>query len=222
MRLALIRFAPAVVPVIALALAGLADAAAPAAGGGPVTGTVLSVAPDALVIRTGEMLQVRVLAPPGMQVVENQPMRLADIRPDDFLGTTAAPRDGRLVASEVHVFEEAMRGTGEGHYPWSEPGSTMTNGAVATVTQGAVAGATAAQAGGGLTMTVRYKGGEQQVFVPPDTPVTRVKIVDRARLTVGAKVAVFGQVKDEHTLEANLISLTPPAARPRTAPTTHP
>jgi hypothetical protein len=40
--------------------------------------------------------------------------------------------DGTQKAVEVHVFEESLRGTGEGHYPWDlMPNSTMTNGAVA-------------------------------------------------------------------------------------------
>ena len=39
-------------------------------------------------------------------------------------------------AVEVHVFEESLRGTGEGHYPWDlMPNSTMTNGAVAQQVQ---------------------------------------------------------------------------------------
>ena len=40
--------------------------------------------------------------------------------------------DGTQKAVEVHVFEESLRVTGEGHYPWDlMPNSTMTNGVVA-------------------------------------------------------------------------------------------
>ena len=40
------------------------------------------------------------------------------IQPGSFVGATAAPRvDGTLVASEVHIFPESQRGTGEGHRP---------------------------------------------------------------------------------------------------------
>src|SRR5260370_11575339 len=54
---------------------------------------------------------------------------MADIKPGMFVGTTAMPQaDGSLRAVEVHIFPEAMRGTGEGHRPWDlEPQSTMTN-----------------------------------------------------------------------------------------------
>ena len=35
------------------------------------------------------------------------------------VGVTAMPKaDGSQSALEVHIFPEAMRGTGEGHYPW--------------------------------------------------------------------------------------------------------
>jgi hypothetical protein len=36
--------------------------------------------------------------------------------------------DGSQKAIEVHIFPEAMRGTGEGHYAWDlQADSTMTN-----------------------------------------------------------------------------------------------
>src|SRR6476620_606544 len=44
---------------------------------------------------------------------------LSDIKQGSFVGVTAMPKaDGSQSALEVHIFPEAMRGTGEGHYPW--------------------------------------------------------------------------------------------------------
>src|ERR1051325_3006824 len=44
------------------------------------------------------------------------PATLADVKPGTFIGSGAKPGpDGTLVAMEVHIFPEAMRGTGEGH-----------------------------------------------------------------------------------------------------------
>ena len=53
-----------------------------------------------------------------------------------YVGTTATPQpDGTLLASEVHIFPETLRGSGEGHRPMDTvPGSTMTNATVASVT----------------------------------------------------------------------------------------
>jgi hypothetical protein len=44
------------------------------------------------------------------------------------VGVTAMPQPhGSLSALEVHIFPEAMRGTGEGHYSWDlRPKSTIT------------------------------------------------------------------------------------------------
>ena len=48
-----------------------------------------------------------------------------------YLGTTATKQaDGTFLASEVHVFSEDQRGTGEGHRPLGsapQSGATMTN-----------------------------------------------------------------------------------------------
>ena len=201
---------------VALAISlvfGVAAHAAQPPAPAPVSGTIVSVAKDTLQLRTTEMQQVTVTIGAQTRVVDTVNVTLADIRSGDFLGTTASPVDGRLIASEVHVFDEALRGTGEGHYPWTQPGSTMTNGAVATMTTGAVTTPGTAQKDDiGLTMTVTYKGGQQTVTVPRGTPVTRVAVVDASRLKPGTRVTVFGTPKGDAALEANLISLTPPSA----------
>ena len=59
-----------------------------------------------------------------------------DIGSGKFIGTTTVgERNGALVALEVHIFPDNMRGTGEGHYDWDlRPTSKMTNANVATVT----------------------------------------------------------------------------------------
>ncbi|MGC2217587.1 MAG: hypothetical protein WA645_07975, partial [Pseudolabrys sp.] len=51
---------------------------------------------------------------------------LSDIKQGSFVGSTGMPQaDGSQKAIEVHIFPEAMRGTGEGHYPWDlRPQST--------------------------------------------------------------------------------------------------
>lgn len=200
--------------VVALSLfAGVTAYAAQPPAPAPVSGTIVSVAKDTVQLRTTEMQQITVAVGAQTRVVDTVNITLADIKSGDFLGTTASPVDGKLIASEVHVFDEALRGTGEGHYPWTQPGSTMTNGAVATMTNGAVTTqGTARKDDVGLTMTVTYKGGQQTVTVPRGTPVTRVAVVDASRLKAGTRVTVFGTPKGETTLEANLISLTPPPA----------
>ena len=44
---------------------------------------------------------------------------MADIKDGSFIGSGAMPQpDGSQKAIEVHIFPEAMRGTGEGFRPW--------------------------------------------------------------------------------------------------------
>jgi hypothetical protein len=66
---------------------------------------------------------------------------------------------------EVHVFEESLRGTGEGHYPWDLiANSTMTNGAVTQQVQKVE----------GNTLQVKYKDGEKTIVVPSNAEVVNL------------------------------------------------
>jgi hypothetical protein len=86
------------------------------------------------------------------------------------------------MALEIHIFPESMRGSGEGHRPFDlQPESTMTNGTVGDVT-----------VANGRTLTVGYKGGQQTVIVPPDTPIVGFEPGDRALLAAGAHAILFG------------------------------
>ena len=104
---------------------------------------------------------------------------LADIADNTFIGTTAVKdRKGRWHATEVHIFPDAMRGAGEGHYAWDLPESTMTNGAAS----GVVA------KGRGGSLTVQYAGGSVEVDVTRRTEIVGLTIGGRALLVPGASV----------------------------------
>ena len=104
--------------------------------------------------------------------------QLADITAGSYVGTTAVKQaDGTLKALEVHIFPENARGTGEGHRPWDlQPGSTMTNANVEKVQ--------------GQMLMLKYKDGEQKVFIPPGTPIVRNVPADRALLKPGTGVYI--------------------------------
>jgi hypothetical protein len=108
---------------------------------------------------------------------------LADIGDNTFVGTTALRSpDGKWNATEVHIFPEAMRGAGEGHYPWDLPESTMTNAAVTGI----------ATAGEGRSLKLRYATGEVEVTVAPTTPIVELVPGDTSLLVPGASVFVLG------------------------------
>jgi hypothetical protein len=143
----------------------------------------------------------------------------AKIAQGAFVGTTAVPGpDGTLVASEVHIFPESMRGTGEGHRPMdAASGSTMTNATVAAVGAGRPAAASrtmtnatvAAVAGGDQErwMTLRYSGGEKVVTIPRDTPIVMIEPGDKSMLLAGAHVVVSGAQQSDGSMLVDRIQV---------------
>ena len=127
--------------------------------------------------------------------------QLADITQGMFVGTAALPQpDGSLKALEVHIFPEAMRGTGEGYRPFPQvQGGSMTN---ATITD--IVGTQGAVGDNGLTLTLRYKDGEKTVVVPKGTPIVLLGQGNPAMLKQGAKVSVTG-TKDASGITATRI-----------------
>jgi hypothetical protein len=170
---------------IAFALACLFAAAASAQT--PVAivrGTIAAVAGDALTMksRAGETVAVRLS--PKTRVVLVVPASAADLKPNAFIGVAAVPdKDGGQKALEVHIFPEAMRGTGEGFRPFDlAPDSTMTNGALSLRVGGV----------DGDKLTVTYKGGEQTIRLPADAPIVAFAPGDRAELKPGAAAIARG------------------------------
>ena len=164
-----------------------------------VRGTIEKVDGNALTLKTTEGEQKLTLAG-GAQVIAVVKASMADIKENTFLGSAAMPQpDGTQKALEVHIFPEAMRGTGEGHRPYTTPGSTMTNGAAAGAT---VTGTD------GSAIKVKYKDGEKVIVVPPNVPIVRYEIGSLADLKAGAAFTVLAATKKpDGTLEAARINV---------------
>jgi hypothetical protein len=172
-----------------------------------VRGTIEGVDGDVIAVksRSGENVKLRMTG--DMRLVGIIKISLADIKLGSFIGTTTVPGpDGRQDAVEVHVFPEAMRGTGEGSRPYDlRPNSTMTNATVAETVAG----------NDGQTLMIKYKDGEKKVVVGPDTPVVTYVPADRSELKAGAKIIAFVKQLPDGSFETNRISvgrdgLTPP------------
>jgi hypothetical protein len=147
-----------------------------------IRGTLEQVDGNLLTIkaRSGEVMKVKV--PDNVLIIGLAKASMADIGNGKFIGTTTVgQKDGALVAEEVHIFPENMRGTGEGHRDWDlRPESKMTNANVAAVKN----------MGDGRVMTVQYKGGEKQVLVTPRTSVVSYEPASRSELKPGAGVFI--------------------------------
>ncbi len=125
---------------------------------------------------------------------------LSDIKDNSFIGVTGMPQaDGTQKAVEIHIFPEALRGTGEGFRPWDlAPNSTMTNATVAQMVKSV----------NGDEITLKYKEGEKKIIVGPDTVIVTYAPGDKSELKPGAKIFIAAAAKkDDGTLETTAISV---------------
>jgi uncharacterized protein Veg len=173
-----------------------------------IRGTIEAVDGSMLTIKSRDGTDVKVHLTDNVAVTGVAKIAKSDIKTGSYIGVSAMPEpDGTQKALAIHVFPEAMRGTGEGFRPWDlRPNSTMTN---ATVDQ-------KVEANDGDTIVVKYKDGEKKVTVPPDTPIVTFVPGEKSDLTPGAKIIIFGATKKEDgTLETNRVNvgvggITPP------------
>ena len=158
-----------------------------------VRGTIVSIDGATYVIKARDGAELKVALADNAQIAAVVKASLADIKQGLFVGVTAMPQaDGSLSALEVHIFPEAMRGTGEGHYSWDlRPKSTMTNANVDQVVT----------AVDGQTLTLKYKDGEKKIFVAADTPIVAYVRGDINDLKPSAKVFIAAVNQPDGTLQ---------------------
>jgi len=162
-------------------------------------GTVVGMDGPMYVIKLRDGTEAKVSLADNALVVAIVKASLADIKQGSFVGSTGMPQaDGSQKAIEVHIFPEAMRGTGEGHYPWDlRAQSTMTN---ANVEQ-TVAGVD------GQTLTLKYKDGEKKILVSPDTMIVTYVKGDKSEIVPGTKIFIAAAKKQaDGTLQAPRIN----------------
>jgi hypothetical protein len=175
-----------------------------------IHGTITALKGDALAVQTTGGEAVTIAFDPKTPITAVSAASLNDIKPGSFVGSAARPGpDGTLVALEVHIFPEKLRGTGEGHRTMDiGPQTTMTNGTVGSD----IANVSSVS---GRTLTVKYAGGEQKITVPAGVPVVLFDVGDATLLTPGAHVSVSATEAADGTLRAARITVgkagvTPP------------
>jgi Domain of unknown function (DUF5666) len=172
--------------------------------GKPVTirGKISAVEKQSLKVTTsaGEVL---VKLPDNVRIGGVEAAKLSDITAGNYVGATSVKQaDGSLKALEIHIFPESARGTGEGHRPWDlQPGSTMTNANVEKVEQVAV------EKIQGELLTLKYKDGEQKIFIPPGTPIVKNVPGDQSLLKPGTGVYIPAVRAEDGTLTATRITV---------------
>ena len=173
-----------------------------------VRGTIERIESPVFLVKSRDGAELKIVLADNAVAVGVVKATLADIKPGSFVGIGAMPQaDGTQRALEVLIFPDAMRGTGEGHYPWDlQPKSTMTNGNVEQSVTGV----------DGETLTVKYKDGEKKIIVPPSVPIVTFVPGDKADLKPGIKIFIVAAKKlPDGTLQAARVNygkdgLTPP------------
>jgi hypothetical protein len=172
-----------------------------------IRGTIERVDGSIYVVKARDGAELKLTLSDKLQIAGVMKASLSDIKQGSFVGVTAMPQaDGSQRALEVHIFPEAMRGTGEGHYPWDlRPQSTMTNANVEQINT----------AVDGRTLTLKYKDGEKKIFVPADAPIVTYGPGDKSDLKPGGKVFIIAAKHADGTLEGRAWrvgrdGLTPP------------
>ena len=178
----------------------LAIPLAAGAAAGPtvhVRGTVSVVSANRFTVTTAKG-PVVVMLGPKTRFAGVIPGTVDDIKDGTFIGTANVPGPGGAArALEVVVFPAAMKGTGEGDYPWDLPAggnamSAMTNGTVMKPKTSSMTNATVTNIANGpiKTVSLSYKGGTKKIAIPPGAPVVKVVPGSKSLIVVGAHVFV--------------------------------
>lgn len=163
---------------------------------------------ELLVATSGGEVSVKVLT--GITITGEVAARLSDIAPGVYVGASAQKQvDGTFRASQINIFREEERGLLEGHRPQTSlPNSTMTNANVETIENLTV------QDVNGRMLTLKFKGGEVKVFVPPNTPIMRRVAGSRDMLKPGAELRIQGTRAADGVISAAQIIVNANATTP--------
>jgi hypothetical protein len=189
----------AITTLLIAAVSAVAVAQAPANPPVRIRGTVEKMDGQTMTVkaRNGESIAVKLAE--NYTVMGIAKASLADVGTGKFIGTTTVgERDGALVALEVHIFAESMRGLGEGHYDWDlRPTSKMTNANVANFVS----------MGDDRVLTVQYKGGEKKILVPASAEIVSFTPTERSELKAGASIFVTAQRQPDGSLTAPRVNV---------------
>ncbi|HEY4405637.1 MAG TPA: hypothetical protein VGN55_13410 [Xanthobacteraceae bacterium] len=165
-----------------------------------LSGTIEKVTGNSLLVKAKDGDVTVTLADKSL-IVGVTKASFADIKAGSYVGSGAVPQaDGTQKAVEVHIFAESQRGTGDGHRDgWpGAPNGTMTNGEAGNPVTGV----------DGLTMMVKYKGGEKKILVTPNTPIVQYQVSDASALKPGAAISINAATKKpDGTFETNRINV---------------
>lgn len=195
------------------AFTSVAVAQAPQGGPPPgppvsVRGTIEKLDDQAITVksRNGSLTVVKLA--PNYRVSTLDRKKLSDIHSGDFVGATSVPgTDGKLHATEIHIFPPALRGAGEGQQPWDTgPNAVMTNATVSGV----------AKATQGQVLSVNYKGSTAQMIVDKTTVIVAPSATPASAkdLKRGKTVYVYARKAADGTLTTGNVTVEKNGVKP--------
>src|SRR6202167_5545537 len=169
-------------PIAAAAIVVGLLLSAPAFAQGHIRGTLTDVKDGTIAVQNakGETISVKLASDAGLFLVTKAD--ISAVQSGKFVGITSFEVDGKRVAREVHVFDDSLRGLGEGHYPWdleAKP-NMMTNANISRIEK----------AGTDRVVKVDYKGGQQTISIPTDATVVSFVKAPAGELVAGRKVFI--------------------------------
>ena len=214
--------------IVSAVLATLYCAAVPAAPVDEhVRGTILSVTPETLIVRTSSGASVSLTLNGETHYLQVVRSSLDKIQPGSYIGTATKDVGSNLVALEVMIFPAAMKGLNAGHFPYDQlpdttladgtttTASVMTNGDVSAVTAPPAANVNTTMTNGNVSasgskngvkhLTVTYQGGQQTILVPPTAPIVNLLPGSIGDLSQGAYVFV-DTAQNGSSLTAGLVA----------------
>lgn len=201
--------------VIALGFATTSLAQTWPAGVTPVRGKVVSVSGDVVMIKSASG-PVKIHLAKTLKVYTRTHSDLSHVTSKTFVGVTSIKQpDGSERATEIHIFPEALRGTGEGSYlmntaqPAGVPRSRMTNGTVSGVGKVSarrprMTNGTVTAKSGSSTLLVQYGSGLETIRIPANVTVTAMTPTT-AKLKPGESVFALAKKQANGSLTTNSV-----------------
>jgi hypothetical protein len=145
-----------------------------------VRGTIVALEGSTLTVKTREGATSALALKDGWKLTGLAKAMIDDIKPGDFVGIASLPKAaGGDGAVEVLIFPAALKGTGEGSYPWDlKPSSSMTNATVSNTVKDV----------DGRTLTLSYHGQEKKISIADGTPIVTFAAATPADLAPGATI----------------------------------
>lgn len=183
--------------IVVIVMAPMHASAGPAPGS-LTEGVIASVEGSSFNVSTSTGSAIRITVTADTRIIQRQPARLEDIKPNDLVGVTSKREpDGSLVAISINIFPPEFKGRTRESQFLMESGNTMTN---ATVFQNV-------RRVEGRTLYLRLPDGTTVITVPKDAEVKRLTLLKVSDLRPGMHVMVRGGGNPDGSITAMFVTV---------------